>query len=68
MEEFFNFSVITDNFKYFMIARFPEGPLGEGLRNMIPSFVNQFVSLILCFFFTSLSRWLEERLSWRKAI
>ena len=81
----------------------------QGLRNMIPSFVNQFVSLIkdtslafivgvselthvatqinnrtmafpteifvfialiyfvLCYAFTSLSRWLEERLSWRKA-
>jgi polar amino acid transport system permease protein len=84
--------------------------LPQGLRNMIPSFVNQFVSLIkdtslafivgvselthvatqinnrtmafpteifvfiaivyfvLCFAFTSLSRWLEEYLSWRKAI
>ncbi|RII30300.1 MAG: amino acid ABC transporter permease [Geobacter sp.] len=84
--------------------------LPQGLRNMIPSFVNQFVSLIkdtslafivgvselthvgtqinnrtmaypteififiavvyfiLCFAFTSLSRWLEGRLAWRKAI
>jgi polar amino acid transport system permease protein len=84
--------------------------LPQGLRNMIPSFVNQFVSLIkdtslafivgvselthvgtqinnrtmafpteifmfialvyfiLCYAFTSLSRWLEDRLSWRKAI
>jgi polar amino acid transport system permease protein len=84
--------------------------LPQGLRNMIPSFVNQFVSLIkdtslafivgvselthvatqvnnrtmafpteifffiavvyfiLCYIFTSLSRWLEHRLSWRKAI
>lgn len=84
--------------------------LPQGLRNMIPSFVNQFVSLIkdtslafivgvselthvatqinnrtlafpteififiaivyfiLCFAFTSLSRWLEMRLSWNKAI
>ena len=83
--------------------------LPQGLRNMIPSFVNQFVSLIkdtslafivgvselthvatqinnrtmafpteifvfialvyfiLCFAFTSLSRWLEGRLSWTKA-
>jgi polar amino acid transport system permease protein len=83
--------------------------LPQGLRNMIPSFVNQFVSLIkdtslafivgvselthvatqinnrtmaypteifvfialvyfvLCYAFTSLSRWLEERLSWRRA-
>nr|WP_320010714.1 amino acid ABC transporter permease [uncultured Desulfobulbus sp.] len=82
--------------------------LPQGLRNMIPSFVNQFVSLIkdtslafivgvselthvatqinnrelaypfeififialvyflLCFAFTTLSRWLEQRLSWRK--
>jgi polar amino acid transport system permease protein len=84
--------------------------LPQGLRNMIPSFVNQFVSLIkdtslafivgvselthvatqvnnrtmafpteifmfiavvyfiICYAFTSLSRWLEERLSWNKAI
>ncbi|MSN24875.1 MAG: ABC transporter permease subunit [Geobacter sp.] len=84
--------------------------LPQGLRNMIPSFVNQFVSLIkdtslafivgvselthvatqinnrtmafpteifvfiavvyfiLCYAFTSLSRWLEGRLAWRKAI
>ncbi|MDD5284466.1 MAG: amino acid ABC transporter permease [Desulfuromonadaceae bacterium] len=84
--------------------------LPQGLRNMIPSFVNQFVSLIkdtslafivgvselthvatqinnrtmafpteififiaivyfiLCFAFTTLSRWLEQRLSWSKAI
>ena len=84
--------------------------LPQGLRNMIPSFVNQFVSLIkdtslafivgvselthvgtqinnrtmafpteifvfiaivyfiLCYAFTSLSRWLEQRLAWRKAI
>jgi len=83
--------------------------LPQGLRNMIPSFVNQFVSLIkdtslafivgvselthvatqinnrtmafpteifafiaiiyfiLCYAFTSLSRWLEGRLSWSKA-
>ena len=84
--------------------------LPQGLRNMIPSFVNQFVSLIkdtslafivgvselthvatqinnremaypteifvfialvyflLCFAFTTLSRWLEKRLTWKKAI
>ena len=84
--------------------------LPQGLRNMIPSFVNQFVSLIkdtslafivgvselthvgtqinnrsmaypteififiaavyfvLCYAFTSFSRWLELRLAWRKAI
>jgi len=84
--------------------------LPQGLRNMIPSFVNQFVSLIkdtslafivgvselthvatqinnrtmafpteifmfialvyfiLCYAFTSLSRWLEQRLAWNKAI
>lgn len=84
--------------------------LPQGLRNMIPSFVNQFVSLIkdtslafivgvselthvatqinnrdmaypaeifafialiyflICFAFTTLSRWLEKRLTWRKAI
>ncbi len=28
MEPFFNFSVISDNFTYFMIGRFPHGPLG----------------------------------------
>lgn len=84
--------------------------LPQGLRNMIPSFVNQFVSLIkdtslgyivgvseltqvaqqinnrtqnysaeififlaivyffICFAFTSLSRWLEKNLAWRKSI
>ena len=82
--------------------------LPQGLRNMIPSFVNQFVSMIkdtslafivgvselthvatqinnrtiiypteiflfiaviyfiICYSFTSLSRWLEKRLAWRK--
>ena len=80
----------------------------QGLRNMIPSFVNQFVSMIkdtslafivgvseltqvaiqinnrtiiypteifffiaviyfiICFAFTSLSRWLEKRLAWKR--
>jgi polar amino acid transport system permease protein len=84
--------------------------LPQGLRNMIPSFVNQFVSLIkdtslafivgvselthvgtqinnrtmafpteififialvyfvICYAFTSLSRWLETRLAWRGSI
>lgn len=84
--------------------------LPQALRNMIPSFVNQFVSMIkdtslafivgvselthvatqvnnrtmiypaeifffisclyfiICFAFTSLARWLEMRLAWRKAI
>jgi polar amino acid transport system permease protein len=84
--------------------------LPQGLRNMIPSFVNQFVSMIkdtslafivgvdelthvamqvnnrtllfpteiflfiavvyfiFCYAFTSLSRWLERQLAWRKAI
>lgn len=28
MEQFFNISVITDNFTYFMIGRYPHGPLG----------------------------------------
>ena len=82
--------------------------LPQGLRNMIPSFVNQFVSLIkdtslafivgvselthvatqinnrtiiypteifffiaviyfiICYAFTSLSRWLEKRLAWKR--
>ena len=82
--------------------------LPQGLRNMIPSFVNQFVSMIkdtslafivgvselthvatqinnrtmiypteifffvaviyfiICFFFTSLARWLEKRLAWKR--
>ncbi len=84
--------------------------LPQGLRNMIPSFVNQFVSLIkdtslgyivgvseltqvaqqinnrtqnyaaeififlaviyfiICFAFTTLSRWLEKKLAWKKSI
>jgi polar amino acid transport system permease protein len=84
--------------------------LPQGLRNMLPSFVNQFVSLIkdtslayivgvselthvatqvnnrsmiypteiflfvavvyfiICYVFTSLSRWLERRLAWTKSI
>jgi len=84
--------------------------LPQGMRNMIPSFVNQFVSLIkdtslafivgvselthvatqinnrsfvfpteiflfiavlyfiLCYIFTTFSRWLEQRLAWRKSI
>ena len=84
--------------------------LPQGLRNMVPSFVNQFVSLIkdtslafivgvselthvatqinnrsmvypteiflfiaviyfiICYAFTSLSRWLEKRLAWHKSI
>lgn len=84
--------------------------LPQGLRNMIPSFVNQFVSMIkdtslafivgvdelthvatqvnnrtllfpteiflfiavvyfvFCYAFTSLSRWMEKRLAWHKAI
>jgi len=46
MERFFNFSVITDNFTYFMIGRFPEGPLG-GLGLTLYLAV---VSCILSFF------------------
>jgi polar amino acid transport system permease protein len=84
--------------------------LPQGMRNMIPSFVNRFVSpikdtslafivgvfelthvatqinnraisfstgiflfvaavcFVLCFSFTSFSRWLEERLAWRKTM
>ena len=46
MEQIFNFSVITDNFTYFMIGRFPEGPLG-GLGLTLYLAV---VSCILSFF------------------
>ena len=28
MSEFLNFQVIADNFTYFMIGRYPNGPLG----------------------------------------
>lgn len=46
MEQFFNFSVITDNFTYFMIGRFPHGPLGGvGLTLYLAA-----VSCILSFF------------------
>lgn len=46
MEQFFNTSVITDNFVYFMIGRFPHGPLG-GLGLTIYLAV---VSCVLSFF------------------
>ncbi len=59
MEQFFNISVITDNFTYFMIGRFPHGPLGGvGLTLYLAV-----VSCILSFFgglilgLLSISRW-----------
>jgi len=46
MEQFINISVITDNFTYFMIGRFPHGPLGgDGLTLYLAV-----VSAILSFF------------------
>lgn len=46
MESFFNIAVITDNFTYFMIGRFPNGPLGGvGLTLYLAA-----VSCILSFF------------------
>lgn len=101
-------AAISSGMSYWQTMRFIVLP--QGLRNMIPSFVNQFVSLIkdtslgyivgvseltqvaqqinnrtqnyaaeififlaviyfiICFAFTSLSRWLEKRLAWKKSI
>ncbi|MGY3804581.1 amino acid ABC transporter permease [Pigmentibacter ruber] len=99
---------ISSGMTYWQTMRYVVLP--QGLRNMIPSFVNQFVSLIkdtslgyivgvseltqvaqqinnrtqnyaaeififlaiiyfvICFAFTSLSRWLEKTLAWKKSI
>ena len=62
MEQFLNFQVIWDNFTYFMIGRFPNGPLGGvGLTiylAVVSCILSFFGGLILGLLSISRHRWI----------
>ncbi|HBA88644.1 MAG TPA: amino acid ABC transporter permease [Geobacter sp.] len=63
MDEFLNFQVIADNFTYFMIGRYPKGPLGGlGLTlylAVVSCILSMFGGLILGLLSISKKRWVR---------